>query len=164
MDLDLLEIEKLLMGYIDIIGKEYPNSRTQDIFNKIKNGHKIVEYNSSSSISFFVIEDKLLLPKYAYNIFHLFEGYDNYGTEPEHRRFTDDYLDTNTTYYDYIDVPIPKQLYSKMQISIGPRATISVDEVKKAIATIIYNDPNKINNVSESYYKKNDLLRQLRKP
>lgn len=74
MELDLLKIEELLMDYISLIGKEYPNSRTHDILEKIKNGHKIVEFNSSSSISFLVNNDKLLLPKYVYTIFSSLEN------------------------------------------------------------------------------------------
>lgn len=103
MESDLLRIEKLLLQYIDLIGKEYPNVNTSAILERINDGHKIVEFNDSSSISFIVRNGTLLLPKYAYTIFPMFEKYENYGINPNHHKNIEDYLDTDTTYYDYIE-------------------------------------------------------------
>ena len=108
MEQDLLKIEKLLIQYIDIIRKEYSNSHAKSVLKRISEGHKVVEFNKSSSISFHVINGILLLPQFAYKVFPSFEQYENYGTIPNHRRNIEDYLDTNTTYFDYIDHVIKK--------------------------------------------------------
>lgn len=71
-----------------------------------------------------------------------------------------------TSPYEYLDIPIPGDMISEMQVSLGPRSTLDVDNVKQELAEILYDDPSKytdINNVSESYYKQRDLLRHLKR-
>ena len=108
MEQDLLKIERLLIQYTHMIGKEYPNSNANFVLKRISQGYKVVEFNESSSISFHVISGILLLPQFAYRVFPSFEQNENYGTIPNHHRNIEDYLDTNTTYFDYIDHVIKK--------------------------------------------------------
>ena len=103
MKQDLLKIEKLLVQYINIIAKEYSNSCAKNVIKKISDGEKIVEFNTTQAISFFVRDGVLLLPQYAYSIFFAFKELENYGAKPNNHRNISDYLDTNTTYYEYIN-------------------------------------------------------------
>ena len=68
--------------------------------------------------------------------------------------------------YDYIELPIGDDFINEIHISLGPRSGLTVDDVKKKIAEIIYHDENqfqKIHNVSESYYKRDGLLSHLKR-
>lgn len=103
MENDLLRIEKLLLKYLSIISKEYSFSEAEIVINKIKEGKRIVKFNSTQSISFFVNDGILLLPKAAYDIFPSLKRIKNYGTKLNQHRNIEEYLDTNTTYYDYIN-------------------------------------------------------------
>lgn len=100
---DLLKIKKLLVKYIGIIIKEYPTCCGSSIIEKVNHGEELVKFNKSTAISFFVKNDILLLPQSAYNIFLKLKKYENYGTKPNAHRNIEDYLDTATTYKEYID-------------------------------------------------------------
>ena len=71
--------------------------------NKLRNNEEIVEFNSGDTITFVVTDGKLLLPKAFYNLFPLFKNYDNYGKNKNNGRQVGEYLDTRTTYFEYIE-------------------------------------------------------------
>ncbi len=103
MEQDLLKIKDLLLKYIKLIINNYSNCDKEKILNILNSDAIIVEFNSSNAISFVVRNGVLLLPKAAYQIFPLLEQYNNYGTNKKNYRKVNDYLDTNTTYMDYIN-------------------------------------------------------------
>jgi len=70
MEDDLLKIQKLLLQYINIITKEYPNSCGSNVIDKINNREELVKFNKTNEISFLVSDGVLLLPLPAYKIFH----------------------------------------------------------------------------------------------
>ena len=72
----------------------------------------------------------------------------------------------NSSSYKYLDIPIPKNMISDIQISLGPRSTLDADNVKQKLAEILHDDPGTfvdVNNVSDSYYKQHDLLCHLKR-
>lgn len=103
MEQDFLKIKKLLLEYIKLISKNYYNCDREKIFNAINHDAKIVEFNTSNTITFIVQNGVLLLPKAAYQIFLLLKQHENYGTKVNNHRNIEDYLDTNTTYMEYIN-------------------------------------------------------------
>lgn len=103
MEEDLLKIKKLLLEYIGIIIKEYPNSYGSNVIKNVKLGKELVEFNTDNVISFFVRDGILLLPQVVYNIFPNLKKYVNYGKKLDNYRKVEDYLDTNTTYIEYIN-------------------------------------------------------------
>ncbi len=102
MNEDLIKIKKQLLEDINLILKEYPNCNRKEIANIMNHDKEIVKYNSSNTITFIVQDGVLLLPKVAYQIFPLLKKYENYGTKLNSNRNIADYLDTNTTYKEYI--------------------------------------------------------------
>ena len=97
MEQDLLKIKKLLINYINLINKEYKYSKIN------LESNKLVLFNESNTITFLVCDGKLLLPSAAYNFFELAHNFNNYGINKNNYRFFNEYLDTNTTYMEYID-------------------------------------------------------------
>ena len=103
MEQDLIKIKTLLLKYIQLILNSYSNCDNKRIMDAIEHNFEIVKFNSSNTITFIVRDGVLLLPKAAYQIFPLLEQYDNYGTKLDNTRNIEDYLDTNTTYMEYIN-------------------------------------------------------------
>ncbi len=96
---DLYKIKELIIKYIDLISKEFPYSKAAE---RLNSGEELVEFNKDNAISFFVYNGTLLLPKAAYSIFPAFEENENYGINKDSHRRVEDYLNTDTTYFDYI--------------------------------------------------------------
>ena len=103
MEQDFLRIKELLLEYIKLILKNYSNCDKEKILNSINNDDKIVEFNTLDTITFIVQNGVLLLPKAAYKLFPLLKQNENYGTKANNHRSIEDYLDTNTTYMEYIN-------------------------------------------------------------
>lgn len=103
MEQDFLKIKELLLEYIKLILNNYSNCNRKKILNIINYDSEIIKFNSSNAISFVVRDGVLLLPKAAYQIFPLLKQYKNYGAKPNNGRNIEDYLDTNTTYMEYIN-------------------------------------------------------------
>lgn len=103
MEQDFIKIKKLLLEHINLILKEYPNCAREKLLNTINNDAEIVKFNSSNTITFIVQDGVLLLPKSVYQVFPLLKKYKNYGIKLNNRRSVEDYLDTNTTYMEYIE-------------------------------------------------------------
>lgn len=106
MEQDFLRIKELLYEYIKLILDSYSNCDRKKISDIINNNFEIVKFNTSNTITFIVQDDVLLLPKAAYQIIPLLKQYKNYGTKPNSHRNIKDYLDTNTTYMEYINYMI----------------------------------------------------------
>ena len=102
MEKDLLRVKKQLIEYINIIGKEYPYSKTNALLERMNDKEEIVEFSRDNSISFYVRNGVLYLPKEAYQFFPLIKEYKDYGKNKDNYRKYDEYLKTNTTYMDYI--------------------------------------------------------------
>lgn len=102
MEEDYLKIKKLLFDYIKLILDNYSNCDRKRILNIINNQSEIVKYNTSNTITFIVQDNILLLPMAAYQVFSSLKEYENYGINKNNYRKVEDYLDTNTTYQDYI--------------------------------------------------------------
>lgn len=103
MEEDLLKIKKLLLEYIYIIIDEYPNSYGRIVIDDVNSGKELVMFNTDNVISFFVRDGILLLPKAAYSVFSYLKKYDNYGKKIDNYRRFEDYIDTDTTYVEYIN-------------------------------------------------------------
>ena len=103
MEQDFIKIKKLLLDHINLILKEYPNCAREQLSNAINNDAEIVKFNPSNTITFIVQDGVLLLPKSAYQVFQLLKKYKNYGIKLNNHRSVEDYLDTNTTYMEYIE-------------------------------------------------------------
>lgn len=103
MEQDFFKIKELLLEYIKLILNNYSNCNRKKILNIINYDSEIIKFNSSNAISFVVRDGVLLLPKAAYQIFPLLKQYKNYGAKPNSGRNIEDYLDTNTTYMEYIN-------------------------------------------------------------
>ena len=103
MEEDLSKIKDLLLEYVGLILSEYPNSDRKNVMDAIRSGKEMVKFNNSDTISFFVNNGVLKLPQSAYTIFPLLKQYDNYGMNLNNRRNPKDYLNTNTTYMEYIN-------------------------------------------------------------
>lgn len=99
---DKNNIVKQLLNYLRIIISEYKDNIKPETIDYLLNNN-IVEFNSASTISFFVENGVLYLPKRIYDIIPILKGHELYGVSPNDRRKIEDYLDTNTTYYDYIE-------------------------------------------------------------
>lgn len=111
MEEDLEIIGKKILQYVSIIIDEYSlfiNSRTKDYLSN--NSNKLVKFNDTNTISFFVINNVLYLPKFSYQVFKELEKYPNYNIKNKSSISYDDYLNTNTTYYDYINHVIEEGL------------------------------------------------------
>lgn len=102
MEQDFIKIKKLLSEYVSLILKEYPNCDRGQLLNVINADAEIVKFNPSNTITFIVQKGVLLLPTAAYQFFPLLKKYENYGTKLNNHRNIQDYLDTNTTYMEYI--------------------------------------------------------------
>lgn len=100
MEEDRKKIIKLLLNYLKIIVSEYKDCSniSEELFNE-----DIVRFNSSDTISFFVKDGVLYLPKQIYNLMGILIKDPLYGSCYGDRRNVEDYLDTNTTYHDYIN-------------------------------------------------------------
>lgn len=171
MEKDLLKIKELLFQYINIILKEYPNSNRKNIIDKINNGEEIVKFNETNTISFFVKDNVLLLPKVVYSIFPLLKKYPNYGTKLNQCRSSKDYLDTNTTYVEYInhviegaltiyDYFLESLLHEAMHIC-GSRGASpleeGINELKTRELAMKYN----IKIAAYGYYKEVEIAKRL---
>ena len=67
-------------------------------------------------------------------------------------------LKKSDTPVDFVDVPISKDILLKIQISIGPKSTLKVEDVKRMMAKYLLSSEDKhgnIKNVSYSYYNEN---------
>ena len=99
---DLDNIGKLLLRYIKTIINEYGVYIDSDIINHVLN-NKIVTFSNSDTISFIVKKGVLYLPKHIYSLIPEFQKNIGYGVLPNDGRRIEDYMDTSTTYYDYIN-------------------------------------------------------------
>lgn len=99
---DKKEIEKLLLEYLKIIISEYGNHIDGDIVHYLLTNN-VVEFSENNTVSFLVYKNVLYLPKQVYAIMPSIESNIGYGSNRGHRRQPEEYLDTNTTYYDYIN-------------------------------------------------------------
>lgn len=99
---DKNNIVKLLLNHIRIIISEYKDSIEPETVNYLLNNN-LVEFSSANTISFFVRDGVLYLPKRIYDLMPIFKGHELYGISPNDGRKPEEYLDTDTTYYDYID-------------------------------------------------------------
>lgn len=99
---DKNNIIKQLLNYLRVIISEYKDNIKPETVDYLLNNN-LVEFNSANSISFFVVNGILYLPKRIYDIIPILKGHELYGVSPKDGRKVEDYLDTNTTYYDYIE-------------------------------------------------------------
>ena len=99
---DKNNILKQLLNYIRIIISEYKDSIKPETVEYLLNNN-LVEFNNANTISFFVRDGILYLPKHIYDLMPIFRSHELYGISPKFARKREEYLDTNTTYYDYID-------------------------------------------------------------
>ena len=100
---DKQKIEDKIIEYVPLIEKEYGlyiRGMTRNYLENNKN--QLVELNKENAISFIVSRGKLFLPTYAYKIFPILMEQSNYNSNPDNRVEEKDYLNTNTTYTDYI--------------------------------------------------------------
>lgn len=103
MQEDKKKIENKISEYITLIENEYGlymNYRNRDYLENNKN--RLVEFNEEKTITFFVSNGKLFLPTVAYEIFSVLMKHPNYSSNLGNRVREENYLDTNTTYDDYI--------------------------------------------------------------
>lgn len=101
MNQDLIEIKKDILNYIPIIYKEYGvDSRLiKDIVNHIDDRVRF----SNQTISFFVRDGVLHLPELSYNMLNELKQHPRYNTTINTGVKCDNYLDTKTSYTDYIN-------------------------------------------------------------
>lgn len=100
---DKKRIEDKINEYIPLIENEYGlymDYRNRDYLENNKN--RLVEFSKAKTITFFVSNGKLFLPTVAYEIFPVLMKQTNYNSNQNNRVSEKDYLDTNTTYDDYI--------------------------------------------------------------
>ena len=93
---DAQKIRTILLNYIRIINNEYNNSIIRN------ENEDLVVLNRADTISFHVIKDQLYLPLKAYEMFPKLHRFSDFGTNKDDKREVFEYLDTNTTYADYI--------------------------------------------------------------
>ena len=98
---DKNNIVKLLLKYLRIIISEYDTIKPETVDYLLTND--LVEFSDSNTISFFVKDGVLYLPKRIYDLIPILKSHELYGISPKDGRKREDYLDTNTTYYDYIE-------------------------------------------------------------
>lgn len=103
MEEDLALISKKIIEYIKIIVDEYDSFINDRVRFYLKNKMQLVKFSETNTISFIVIKNVLYLPKISYNIFPELKKFPNYNIKPKDTVNYDDYLKTNTTYFDYID-------------------------------------------------------------
>lgn len=101
MHKDLIEIKKDILNYIPIIYKEY-DVDLRLIKYLVDNIDNRITF-SLDTISFFVRDDVLNLPEISYRLFNKFKEEPEYDTEVDTGVKAENYLDTNTTYYEYIN-------------------------------------------------------------
>ena len=99
---DKNNILKQLLNYIRVIISEYKDSIKPETVDYLLNNN-LVEFNNANTISFFVRDGILYLPKHIYDLMPIFKSHELYGISPKDARKREDLLDTNTTFYDYID-------------------------------------------------------------
>lgn len=101
---DKKKIEEKICEYIPLIEKEYGFYMQNSTKNYLEeNKNQLVEFNKEQTISFFVTRGKLLLPTVTYEIFPILMEESNYNSNPNNRVDEADYLNTDTTYDDYIN-------------------------------------------------------------
>lgn len=99
---DKIFIEKLLKDYIKIIIEEYGEYISEYNKNIILACDSLAIWNHDTTISFSVYDFKLFLPLCAYDVFEVIKKHKNYGTKKVSYDYTK-YLETNSTYEDYIN-------------------------------------------------------------
>ena len=99
---DLYDVKRCLLQYVNIIIKEYPGCDIEPLTQMLNEGTPIVEFNESKTVSFFVKNNRLLLPKAAYDIIPKLQKQAANGEKGKYQRKKEEYLETNTTYFDYI--------------------------------------------------------------
>ena len=100
---DVDKIKEKLKLYIDIIIKEYGSYLDNNLISKLNNNTDIVALNDENTVSFVCRNGILYLPKIAYSIFPELRKHERYAFNPSNRVLEENYLDTNTTYFDYIN-------------------------------------------------------------
>ena len=103
MNEDLNKIKDLLLKYVELIKNEYPESKAERVESDLEDGKEIVRFNDKNTLSFLCVNGQLLLPKVAYDLFPILRQNELYGTNKNNRRDVSQYLDTDTTYFDYIN-------------------------------------------------------------
>lgn len=98
---DKNNIVKLLLGYLRTIISEFDAIKPETVDYLLTNN--LVEFNDGNTISFFVKDGVLYLPKRIYDLMPILKEHELFGVSPKDARKVEDYLDTNTTYYDYIE-------------------------------------------------------------
>ena len=98
---DKNKIVKLLLTQLKIIISEFDNIKPE-LINYLLTSN-IVEFSDNNTISFFVKDGVLYLPKEIYSVLPKLKDHELYGVSPHDCRRIDEYLDTDTTYYDYIE-------------------------------------------------------------
>lgn len=98
-DFDMVEEE--LRKYIKIILSEYKNNINIDVYNTLNN-KELLKWNDNNTVSFIVRENVLYLPKVSYQIFDELSKLPNYRIRSRVYNY-DNYLNTDTTYYQYIN-------------------------------------------------------------
>lgn len=95
------KIENDILLLLPIVKKEYnvPDDIVLNIKNDIDN---LVRY-STNTISFFVRDEALYLPIYSFELFNELRKKEEFGTTKDTGVKVENYLDTNTSYYDYIN-------------------------------------------------------------
>ena len=66
---------------------------------------------------------------------------------------------------EYVDLPVPISLLKNVQVSIGPRSTLTIEQVEEMMEQNlpISEVGNWTPKVSESYFHQEDYLKQLRR-
>lgn len=103
MNQDLLKTKELLLKYIKVIIENYSKSDRERLLDIIDYDSQIIKFNPTDTITFVVQDGILLLPKNAYKVFPILKQHENYCIKPNNGRNVEDYLDTNTTYMEYIN-------------------------------------------------------------
>lgn len=171
MEQDFLKIKELLFEYIKLILNSYTNCNREQILNALNNNSEIVRFNTSNTITFIVQDGVLLLPKAAYQIFPLLKQYDNYGTKPNRGRNIEEYLDTNTTYMEYINHLIESGLsvYDYFEESLlheamhicGSCGSTPLEEGINELKTRELAQKNKIKIAAYGYSKEVEIAKKL---
>ncbi len=103
MNSDLAKLRIKLKEYIEIILDNYKNYIDNSIVNYLHSNNDIVKLNAQDTVSFICRDGILYLTKKAYNIFPILKNDKHYGSNLNNKVLEENYLDTNTTYFDYIN-------------------------------------------------------------
>ena len=100
---DLKKLNYKSFAFVDLISDYYKKYVEQDRIRALKNNGQIVFLSDEDTVSFKCISSKIYVPKKAYSIFVELKKSPKYGVNLNNFIKGKDYLNTNTTYFDYIN-------------------------------------------------------------